>query len=237
MLAFVASAALALVESEDRTSAAIPLKSLFRGGVSPGDWRDMLRQACVVLRTYQNHPIADALCALKVDVLQRDFGKCIDEIIRSLNDFKHHRGPRTAAELAGAGSAMADRLTACMGWLRFFMRFPMRQVVDSNQRRGNDGADLMCLRYVGDHPVLSKELITYDRVLPKGDLYLEIRTGTWVSLFPFLSSLECPRCQAKETYAIDRWDGHERVGLKSFERGHVEEASGDTARWLASMWP
>ena len=39
-----------------------------------------------------------------------------------------------------------------------------------------------------------------------------------------MNVMYCPRCGARETYFVDRWDGPgETPILKSFERGHVFE--------------
>ena len=52
---------------------------------------------------------------------------------------------------------------------------------------------------------------------------ISCRTGSSGSLYPFISVLYCPHCNARETYYVDAWQGTgEEANLRSFERSHEE---------------
>ena len=101
------------------------------------------------------------------------------------------------------------------------------------------------LVYQGDHPGLRQEKNSYPVSLSKGKLYLELRSDTWVPLYPLMNVQYCPSCEIRETYFFDKWDGTETGAvLKSFERGHTHEndeeskkTASDLNYWLQSNFP
>ena len=119
--------------------------------------------------------------------------------------------------------------------LAFFANYPIRQVEDVKVSRSGDKFLLKCLRYLGDHPSFPQEDVVFDRALPEGDLYLDLGNQSWVSLYPFIVTMNCAYCKAKETYFIDMWDQRRGTArMKSFERGHTmsnPEISDALARW------
>jgi hypothetical protein len=95
---------------------------------------------------------------------------------------------------------------------------------------------LSCLSFVGDHPGLPKEVITYRTPLTKRDLYIAAGSVGWVTLFPLLVARNCRTCKSRETFFLDKWDRDRGVAMrKSFERGHEEETDEvvvNMAGWL-----
>jgi hypothetical protein len=132
---------------------------------------------------------------------------------------------RTAAileDITDAARETQDRLMRCMEALGFFIDFPIRQVEDLKLSRGGDDFLLKCLRYTGDHPSFPQEDVVFHRGLPEGDLYLDLGNQSWVSLYPFVITMNCAHCKVKETYFIDTWDQRRGTArMKSFERGHT----------------
>jgi len=106
--------------------------------------------------------------------------------------------------------------------LAFFGDYPIRQVENFNVSRSGDEFFLKCLRYMGDHPSFPQEEVVFHRGLPRGDLFLELDHQTWVPLYPFIVTMTCSHCKARETYFIDLWDPRRGTArMKSFERGHT----------------
>ena len=49
----------------------------------------------------------------------------------------------------------------------------------------------------------------------------------WVSLYPFIVTMTCLHCRAKETYFIDLWNPRKGTArMKSFERGYTMNNNG-----------
>ena len=84
---------------------------------------------------------------------------------------------------------------------------------------GPRGVILKCLRYMGDHPSFPQEEVPFHQALPRGDLFLDLGQRGWTPLFPFIITMTCSHCKARETYFIDAWDTRRgTVRMKSFER-------------------
>lgn len=236
-LAFVASVSLALLTPQHRRSAGIDPKS-WCGGISPGHWRDIVRLAGIVLEGYEEVALCQYLSALKISDLKRPFGKSCELLLTSINDFKHHRGPRSEEEYIEGCKQLQSGLRVCMESVSYLTRYPIRQVKDINASR-NGNITLTCLRYMGDHPGFIQEIVEFGHALPKNDLYVEVSSDTWISLYPFLTVRSCPHCKSKETYFLDSWNTKKQVAqLKSFERGHAEsdkDIHNFLSRWTAAQ--
>jgi hypothetical protein len=51
---------------------------------------------------------------------------------------------------------------------------------------------------------------------------LDLGGQEWGPLYPFIVTMTCSHCKAKETYFIDLWDPRrDTARMKSFERGHT----------------
>ena len=94
ILAFLASLSLALLKVEDREEADVDLAGYWRGGISPGDWRDIVRRCSKIFARY-DEPLARAIYGLKIRSEDKGFGRDVGALIRAKNDFKHDRGPKT----------------------------------------------------------------------------------------------------------------------------------------------
>ncbi len=94
VLAFLASVSLALLKNEDRGKTGLDLEKYWRGGISPGDWRDVLGKCSKVFAGYRDVPLATAIYKLKILSENKGFGKDVIELIRAKNDYKHDRVPR-----------------------------------------------------------------------------------------------------------------------------------------------
>lgn len=235
MLAFLGSVSIAMLTSEDRTVLTTDLRKEWRGGISPGGWKDLTNKCCRLLTNHTGNLLADRICALKVASEKKGtFGERVKLLIERKNDFKHDRGPKADADVVTHSQEIQKCLDGCMETLTFLMRHPIRQVRDNDPIRRQPGRTrLSCLRVVGDHPGFRQEQIDWHQPLTKGDLYLEVNEGHWISLFPFVRILTCPRCKVDEIYFVDKWDG-EAATMKSFERGHTESCS-ETGRELDDL--
>lgn len=125
LLAFLASVSLALVREEDREEAGLDLAGYWRGGISPGDWRDIIRRCSKVFARYDD-PLATSIQRLKIRSEDKGFGGDVVALIRTKNDFKHDRGPKTLEDTMAASEEVQETLRRCMEALNFFAAYPMR---------------------------------------------------------------------------------------------------------------
>lgn len=226
LLAFLASVSLALVPEQDRVTTGINPHDYWRAGASPGDWKDIVARCSKVFGRYRDQPLTTAIHRLNIGSDQKGFGADVAMLIRAKNDFKHDRGPFTEEDIIRATVETQGALQRCVRALLFFTEYPIRQVFEINVNRRGDSFYVKCLRYTGDHPGLPQEEIVLPNPVHKGDLYIDIGDQHWVSLFPFITARNCPRCKQRETYFIDKWDTRRNiVYVKSFERGHSEETT------------
>ncbi len=234
IMAFLASVSLALLREEDRAKADIDLKRLWSGGISPGDWKEIVQRCSKVFARYRDVPLALAIQKLKIGSEQKGFGRDIIGLIRAKNDYKHDRGPFGLEDIESASNEVQERLRRCIEALSFFADYPMRRVEECSVDRG-DGFLLKCSRHVGDHLDLPQEEVVLHKGLREGGLFLDLGGEDWVPLYPFIVLTTCLDCEARETYFIDAWDRRKNTArMKSFEHGHTtsnSEVSDSLAEW------
>lgn len=243
VLAFLGSVSLALLREQDRERAEIDPKDYWLTGVSPGDWKEIVARSSKVFAGYEDDILALALKNLNIrsEKKEKSFGANVAALIRAKNDFKHDRGPVVLEDISDASRVVQERLRRCMEALSFSTDYPIRQVEDFDVARGTEGVILRCLRYMGDHPSFPQEEVPFERALPRGDLFLDRGSQGWIPLFPFMDTMTCSHCKARETYFIDAWDSRRGVArMKSFERGHTAsstEISKALAEWSSNVRP
>lgn len=233
ILAFLASVSLALLKNEDRTKAGIDLKRLWSGGISPGDWREIIQRCSKVFAGYRNVPLAENIQRLKISTEQKGFGLDVYELIKAKNDYKHDRGPTDLEDIANASDEAQVRLRRCMEALTFFTDFQVHQVEGID--RGGDTFSVECLRFVGDRPDLPlEEIVLRERPREKG-LFLDLGAGNWLSLYPFILSKASSDGEVRETYFVDAWNTKKGVArMKGFDSGGTifdEEVAETLAKW------
>lgn len=222
LLAFLGAVSLSVLREEDRKKSGIDPREFWRSGISPGDWKEIVRLCSKAFASYENTPVASAIKDLNIRSEKKGFGANIFALIRAKNDYKHDRGPVVLDDIFRASEEVQENLRGCMESLAFFTEYPIRQVEDFDVKRGGSGVILKCLRYTGDHPSFPQEEVAFDTPLPRGDLFLDSGGTSWVPLFPFMISMTCSHCKVRETYFIDMWDTRKNiVSMKSFERGHT----------------
>lgn len=228
ILAYLGSVSLAILLPQDFTQAKVDPKHYWLTGVSPGDWKEMVAESSKVFADYEDNSLALSIKSLGIrsEKKQQSFGANVAALIKAKNDYKHDRGPVVLEDIADASREVQGRLKLCMEALEFSTNYPIRQVEDFDVARRGGGVILKCLRYTGDHPSFPQEEIPYERALPRGDLFLDQGQHGWTPLFPFMTTMTCSHCKARETYFIDAWDTKRGVArMKSFERGHTTISS------------
>lgn len=235
ILAFLASTSLALLRERGHAGTNIRPEEYWRGGISPGDWKDIIGRCSRVFSEREDHPLARSIQNLNIRSEKRGFGRDIAALITEKNDYKHDRGPTVEEDIIAASNEVQERLDRCTQALAFFTEYPIRLVQDFDVDRSGEEFILKCLRYMGDGPGFHQEKITFDRALPRGDLFMDLGDRHWAQLYPFITTMNCPRCKFREVYSIDWWNEKRGVArLKSFERGHTEESeaiSGSLTEW------
>jgi hypothetical protein len=234
ILAFLGSTLLALLSAGDRQKLDLDLRELWSKGISPGDWRDICTRCLRIFASAHDDSLAEAFVRLGISSQKTSVGRCIQYLIQAKNDFKHDRWPLTEEDFAQGCAETQLVLVALLKDMQFLADHPIREVKEIDTDR-HGSVKLTCLVYRGDHPGFAQETLEYGTPLHRGDLYLERAPDHWVSLYPFIQPISCSRCKSKEVFFVDKWlRGEQKVLLKSFDRGHVEESS-DTAVAL-SHW-
>jgi hypothetical protein len=214
LLVFLASVSLALLKEEDRGKAGLDLKKYWSGGISPGDWREIVGRCSKVFADYRGIPLAATIQKLKILSEQKGFGRDVIGLIRAKNDYKHDCRPSSVEDVMIASDEVQAMLRRCMEALAFFAESPMRR---------EEGT-------AADHNGKSQG----------GTLFLDIGENL-VPLFPFIVPMVCPRCEIRETYFIDAWDTKRGTArMTSFERGHTmnsAEVSEALAEWSSRARP
>ncbi|CAN5661482.1 hypothetical protein BH20ACT11_BH20ACT11_10280 [soil metagenome] len=234
MLSFLASVSLSLLREHESESEIVDLEQFWRSGISPGDWKDIIGRCSKNFVGYEEH-LAQSINKLNIRAEKKKFGADVSYLIRAKNDYKHDRGPKILEDFKKATSEAQESLLRCMQALEFFTKYPIRQVEDFDVSRNGDKFFLKCLRYMGDHPSFHQEEVEFHKGVPRGDLLMDLGNGRWMSLYPFIATMNCPHCKVRETYFVDMWDTRRSVAkMKSFERGHTED-SAEVSETLAEI--
>lgn len=173
-LALLASLALALLSEEDRgkiqpktgVTPEKPLQSYLQRGITFGDWFSLFSQSGRILRSYNGNQLADNLGDLlgkKRD--NRRFGQRYEELISDRNRYAHGRGPTTEEEYQQATERVSSTLDSVIQDLGFLAEYPIRLVHSVTAIRGTTRVRLETLSYMGDHPALQQEQMTYPQAL------------------------------------------------------------------------
>jgi hypothetical protein len=222
-----------LLREEDRKKAGLDLKKYWSGGISPGDWREIIQRCSKVFKGYRNAPLADTIQRLKIGTEQRGFGLDIQGLIKAKNDYKHDRGATDLEDIARASDGLQEKLRRCIEALAFFTDYPVLQVEGID--RSGDVFRVNCLRCIGDRRNPSLEQIVSERPREKG-MYLDLGGEDWLPLYPFILSRAYPDGRDRETYFIDAWDTRKGVArMKGFDSGGTNLDEG-VAQTLAT-WP
>lgn len=127
LLAFLASVSLALLKKEDRKKQDLDLKKKWSGGVSPGDWKEIIQKCSKVFAGYEDVPPARDIHGLKIGTEQKGFGGDVMWLIRAKNDAKHDRGPKDPNEFAEAATETQEKLRRCLEALDFLTDHPIHE--------------------------------------------------------------------------------------------------------------
>jgi type I restriction enzyme M protein len=200
------------------------LKDFWRGGISPGDWQELGRRSAAAMRGAHDHPAIDAFASLWFQgrgTKESNFAKATKALVAFKNDHKHDRGPRTPQAFERTGRELQETIDMVLKQLSVFIQYQIRLVQDLDVDWQTSKAVLSTLLYAGDHPGLRQEQVTGPSLLSKHKLYMVLSEDLWVPLYPLMSVHDCPVCNNRETYSIDRWDGLDKLPvLKSFEQPH-----------------
>jgi type I restriction enzyme M protein len=226
------------------------LQECWQGGMSPGDWRTLAIKAGSAMRGNRSFAVVEGFASLWFKGSGRrasKFANLTRQLVELKNIFKHDKegSPIIPQEYEQAAQRINSLFRQCFNQLAFFIQHPIRLVRHVDIEWKTEKAILDTLVYVGDHPGLRQEQVVRPAPLPTGKLYLEATDAEWVPLHPLMSIHYCPKCQSRETFMIDYWDGPgERVVLKSFERGHTFEndetaraVGADLAYWIGTQLP
>lgn len=186
------------------------------GGVSIGDWVNILKEAASLKVDVE----PDSALGIVRRVLPQ-VGEVADAQVRlseMRNDDAHGRlDPTQVREVAEAGVAdLFTMLDNCRVLADLRLVFVSQNRWDSREKCGV--ADLHLLR--GDHPIYSTETVDH-RVsdMEKGSLYVIDPLGNWVLMRPWLVHRQCEECGRRSIYRPDH-RGKEGLHIKALDHAH-----------------
>lgn len=226
LLALLAGLSLSITAPND-PSIVLALKSSIMTGVSVGHWRELIRKCSAIWKdtSTRDIPLAKSILELKVELVERGFGKAIEQLVRARNDFAHHRGPTAESQIEKETVRLAELLKTAIEHTAFLCDYPIR-VVRAIDVLPTGTIKMICLKVTGDHPALRQDELRLNRGFPKGQLILNAGNNNWISLYPFLSQDICTKCGSMEIYLLDKWKFDKNIiYMRSFERGHTQEST------------
>ena len=219
ILALLGSITLALLRDEELARSGIKLKQIFSGGASHGKWRTLSKKGAAELKERENKSTFVKLLVFLWD--NSEWNDTVEQMVNLRDDY-HHGSDSDYEKLA---QQAGGNLETIMSHLAFLTDYPMRLIYDQNAIRNSSKVIISSLNYSGDHPGLRQEDSEYSCALIKNDLYLQVESDNWISLFPYLTAYHCTHCKSRETFFLDKWTEEENCSkLKSFERGHIKHS-------------
>ncbi|MBX9688592.1 MAG: hypothetical protein K2X27_17920 [Candidatus Obscuribacterales bacterium] len=232
LLALLAGISLA-ISTQNNSEILADLRECIAAGVSMGHWRVLIRKCSFAWKgtSTGDIPLAKAISNLRIELSERGFGKAVEQLIRTRNDFAHHRGPTAESQIEKETIRLAELLNECISYTDFLCEHPIK-IVRAIDVLPSGMIKMICLKAIGDHPALRQEELCLSRGFPKGHLILNAGDSNWLSLYPFLSQDICPTCGSMEIYHLDKWRYEKnRIQVRSFDRGHALESS-EISNWL-----
>jgi hypothetical protein len=226
ILAFLASVSLSILKKEDRGKAGLDFKKYWAGGISPGDWKEIIQRCSKVFDKYKDVSLATAIRELNIGSEKKDFGHDVKELIMAKNDYKHDRAQTDLASMEYASIQVHEKLRRCMKALAFLTEYPILKVEQVDADPASGRFYLKCLRYVGADSDLPREERCLSKAPSEDELYLDLGDDTWVSLYPFMVPGSRLGSEATEIHFIDAWHAKKGSRMKSFERGRAANDTG-----------
>lgn len=226
LLALLAGISLSITAQNDPGIVSVLRTSLI-SGVSVGHWRELIRKCTVAWKesSTKDIPLAKAIIGLRLELVERDFGKAVEQLVRARNDFAHHRGPTAESQIEKETVRLDELLRIAIEQTLFLCDYPMR-IVRAIDVMPTGSIKMTCLKASGDHPALRQEVLQLSRGFPKGQMIINAGASNWLPLYPFISQDICPKCGSMEIFLLDKWKFDKNsMQLRSFERGHTQQSS------------
>ena len=227
-MAFLASIAVAVARNRSEEGVKQKVTNNWLGGMSPGDWIELISDSVNLLENVQDDPLCRDLYLLwwqRKGKKETAFARALRDIIPFKNHFKHDRAPTSQKLIMCESANLRGKLREVMDGLGIFLNYPIRSIIEIDVDSKTSEMIYKTVKLSGDHPVLPTEEIRFIKPLSRNTLHIQDGKNNWISLDPFLTFQECPECGHRETYFIDIWPAkHGLAQLKSFECGHTFES-------------
>ncbi len=246
ILSFLASIGLSLVyEFKEQINKSLKelseeLTNMLSRGISPGDWRKILKLVCSTLKDLDDNLFVDDFTSLWFKGRgnkETEFAQnTLKHIVEKLNNFKHSRGPVNIHEYKEEGKSQKILINNILEDLEFLSQYEIILVdsIDTEWSTGNIFYTASLLK--GDHPAFEKITFhTHDR-LSKDKLYIKYH-NQFISLYPFLSCIYNAATKKVEIFSFDKMS-NSKLRLKSFESGtstSSETVDKDFKHWLKNI--
>jgi hypothetical protein len=245
-LLFLASIGLALVNKyidECDKPLAIGLIEKFDNDVkkalSPGDIYSCLQACCRTLSSCTNNELAQQYQQLwfKTNNKETEFAKItLEQIVKRLNDHKHHRGPSNRHERSIAIEEQQSVINELLATIDFCAKWRIILVEDIERRWRNSELEYSVSVLQGDHPAFARSTVITKTDLVKDKLYLQTNEE-FICLYPLLSLNYNPQTKREEIFSLDKYT-KKSLSVKSFDSGTTIESSvlkSDLEYWVDNL--
>jgi len=245
-LLFLASIGLALVNKyigECDKPLAIRLIEKFDNDVkkalSPGDIYSCLQACCKTLSSCTNNELAQQFQQLwfKTNNKETEFAKkTLEQIVKRLNDHKHHRGPSNRHERSKAIEEQQGVINELLATVDFCAKWRIILVEDIERMWRNSELEYSISVLQGDHPAFARSTVITKTDLVKDKLYLQTNEE-FICLYPLLSLNYNPETKREEIFSLDKFT-NKSLAVKSFDSGTTIESNvlkADFEYWIDNL--
>lgn len=240
ILSFLVSVGIALLNHHQEahninlTDLSNELSEALKSGISPGHWKSLLQNICLVLRDIPDCTLSNQLssCLFKGRGNKlSNFGRdTLTEFIEKLNDKKHWRGPKGSQESKEAANLYKQNIDKALLEIEFLSdwEFFINDKLDYLPNSQIFYCSATLLR--GDHPCFDQVDIHSKKPLPANDIYCRL-SDEIVNLSPFLHFIYNPKTQRAEIFSLDKKNRNDEYQMKSFDSGQTIKTNSElTAR-------
>ena len=245
LLSFLASVGLSLLvfrEGALAESVQVVAEEFFSSlsrGLSPGHWRELLRQVCEKLRDVSD-------CELSYDfssIWYRGRGSKLSdfalrtgsEFVQQLNDKKHWRGPDGADAAKIEVDRKREAIDRALSEIQFISQWVFFISDELNFLESSKifSCSVSILR--GDHPCFEQSELELDHPISTGSLCVKYKNDIF-SLFPLMTVSFNPQTKRREIFTLDKREKSGNYLLKSFDSGSAITAGSELKSQLDSWF-
>jgi hypothetical protein len=233
-----------IADLREKASGLTNVGELLQGFATPGrgptlgQWVDVLRGApsLTPAAALEESSFPELRLLLSENQEASEWWQAVGELLGHRNDLAHRRGPSSDAQFDQKVGEIAGTLERLFSRLGFLARYSLTVVTDSTFDELSGVRQARVKELVGDHPVISEQIVSVDRELGRGLYFANARSGR-VLCSPWLEYAECPECGNWEVTIPEfaAKEGRGGIHYKGLRNGHMHLARPNTHSRLSQF--